>query len=111
MHTEGGIEHINTFNRGVAYDVDQEALGSKPEFAGLALDARNGRPTSNQGNTEAYEKIRGERILYANGTTLTGAVCAAADSINQHLVEVWVDPTTTPHTCIIRIDGIICMQT
>lgn len=110
MNQEHIPEHTSTFGKGAAYDIDQEALGAQPN-SGLYVDGRNVRPTSNQGNTEAAEKIRGEQILYTNTTTLTGAICAYSDSINQHLTEVWVDPTTTPHTCLIRVDGVIVMQT
>lgn len=110
MQTEHGPEHISTFGKGAAYDIDQEALGAMAN-SGLYVDGRNLRPISNQGNTESAEKIRGEQILYTNTTTLTGAICAYSDSINQHLTEVWVDPTTTPHTCLIRVDGVIVMRT
>lgn len=100
--------HKNTFNRGADFDSEKE-ISCEISSTGIYIDARNGRPNSNDGNTGSFEKIKGEEILYPNTGGQSGYKRTWSASVNQDIVEVWAN-INPAFAGIIRVNGVVVLE-
>jgi len=101
--------HINTFGRGANTDDEKEIIGAKAG-TGEYIDAVNGRPTSNTGNTGSHEKIKGEAIVYqANNANASDYHCIGSCSVNGQVIEFWADKTAVLPT-LVRVNGVVVLE-
>ena len=108
MKQEHNNIHINTFSKGADVDSEKEILCSQPTN-GIFIDGHNCMPVSNDGNTGAIEKIKGEEIKYSNNTGQTNYTLVCSDSINDDIVEFWA-PNTLGFPGIVRVNGVVVLE-
>lgn len=108
MESEHGPIHTNTFLKGISHDTDPELVGANPGN-GLYVDGKNLRPVSNDGNTGAAQKIKGEVITYPNTTALINYECIGSTSCNENIVEFWADKAGV-NAGICRVNGVIVLN-
>lgn len=98
-------------NGGNNRDDDPELMGTDPE-GNEVVDSINFRVTSILGRTGSREKIGGEELIYSRPAAQdTGDWKSIGNiEINEHVVEFWADKNDTPLNPVIRVDGIISLQ-
>lgn len=108
MKQEHLKEHIVTYDKGANFDTDKE-LSCAASGTGEYIDARNARPTSNDGKAESINKIFGEVVKYSNTSTLNGYTCIGKAACNGNLIEIYAPPVVGQDG-VIRINGIIVLK-
>ena len=98
---------IQKYSSGIVYDLDPESVFG--QTSGNYIDAHNAQSTSNDGNTGAIEKIKGEVLLYPNATSGVGYKCIGSAQVNEYLAEAWA-PTNPAFPGIIRVNGVIVLS-
>lgn len=98
--------HICTFSSGANYDGNIELSFSQPG-SGIFIDARNAQSTSNDGETGAIEKIKGETKLY--GVFDSSYKCIGAEKVNEYLIEFWA-PSNNSFPGIVVVNGTVVLS-
>jgi hypothetical protein len=101
--------HTVTLFAGANYDGNIELSFMNGE-QGIYVDGHNVQPTSNDGETKALEKIKGEEILYPNTLGSVGYICSASEVVNEYLIEFWT-PLNPSFPAIVRVNGIVVLST
>lgn len=108
MSSESHPWHINTFSSGANYDGNIE-LHFSEQGKGVFIDARNAEPVSNDGNTGALEKIKGEVLFYDNSRNDVGYKCIGSEAVGEKIIEFWA-PTNPLFPGIVRINGVVVLS-
>jgi len=106
MKTEHHPKDIRTNSQGATYDISKELSGA--ENKGAYFDSENGRVSSDRGNKEDWEKIRGEELEHSTQQAGDWFNMCSID-VNDDKFELWVETSGADDPYIV-INGQIMGQ-